>query len=608
MLPQLGLYRKINTNAGEPIDVYKELYDKIGKTYDMGEQVKDNLTLMMANLQSNEGDKPMLEQITKGVKSGLDAISKEAVETDRYDLVPMKIKALATNFITDKNLRTIQDNYATIKRDKDILNSPDSIKYVGGKNTDDFVSINPDGTHNTYKSDLQLRLDYTKAAREIIHRIKPELQHIIGNLSKEEQDKFINGGVGVLKLIERETLGDKQLDERMASIRNLIDSDPALAQYKQYFGGEEGVKKLMEDNFAIDKYSIDKTTINPNGFGATTDSGEKAAIANANYFEGVTATAEGGIKTFDELGKDLPTDTSSYIPKETVKYIDHGDKYAVVPSNFNSSAKNTIDDLMATGNKELLKFKKDGKIDYVGAANYINKNKETLADTKNYLFGSGKQFLITIPGVVESNSHLDLIGKGINSNMTDVHISGQGSKDKATLGEKVKKSNENFDFSKDYSSNFLGVVVGDTDDPDSIGYKYLLSNGHQSINVVKYDSRLHSSVKGYTLAKKNAIDIIEKHGDEVLKTPRKGDIQRVNIEGNNVSIQPIYGNLTKYEKYNEIRQSLGDAPIGEGLNLMYRITRKEGVSYLTPTEFENTIKNLVAGDQFIRSSFKKTEQ
>jgi hypothetical protein len=612
MLPEIRPYIPRNIQAREPIEQYNKLLSSIAEDFDKKKAILTPIEIALGNIKSTPNDKPIVDAITSGYKNTIESIAKD-LDLGNLDKVTPTINRLAIDFVTNQQLKHSQEQALAYEKDLALYGSTDyATKMVGSPNKD-FRAFNPDGTFNYYKSGIEHRLDWSKEATDLMNKIMPSLETELNTLDPETSAK-LGGRKGIVEaIIEKKDA--EVINKVMPFVLKHARGNEALQQYAKFNGGETGLADYLFSTGMVGQYNNTQKDIHlATGISPNERTGSKATSSEDAAFEEATRiVAEGNVNSFNVLGKPLPEDSRVYVEQKAPEhnpYVDYGDNTFKI--SYDKKSKEFIDDLV-NSNKDLLRYKdKNGKINYSAFAKDFNKKPEALAQLKNDLFGSGKQFTVEISIPTVEGSYLDKLGNTISGDDTNVFISGKGTSDKDKLSSKLSKEGKDFDFKNEREAQFLGITVGATDDDKAIGFKYSLKNKNgEQVEVVKYDSELNAKLKGATAAKKNAIDIIRKSGEEVLTKPFHGKEQTLKTSEGTLSIQPIFGNLNKSPYSKEIISLLGN--LGEGFNLVYRIHHPETNDvasyneYLTPTEYDNFVKTGIVNNSFIRNSFKKAQ-
>jgi hypothetical protein len=618
MLPIVKPYQAKATYAGLPTESYSKLIDSVASTFDKNKTAARALDIALSQIKYNEGDKPLAEGIINKYKEAIDGIAKDAAGNTRYDLATQQVDNTMLDFAKNTNLQHIGKQWAAAEEDRKRLLDPDyNIKYIGEPNTKDFRSINPDGTLNYYKPTVETRLKHEDKAKEIISRVSPEIINSVEGLS--DQEKQMIGSQGLYKFITTEKKDSDTYKKVWNYIRNVAKSTPELDQYLR-FKGEDALDSLLLNEGLLTQYQNQKVNIQQKPTIETTDTagGKENLYGDATYADAFRITPSGDVSsvatpkvlstdyedkfegnnnsdvigTRDEFGRNLGTQTYKKIKKddtEDAKFI-----------------KELIDTIPSLG-----KYKGKTPKDLKAAAIEYNKYQKDKIDEANNLFASGKTLNIESSLALQSNTFLDNLGDTINSGSSDVFLLGDTTKDKAKLQDKIKKSGKTFDFDSDRESTFTRILVQTKGDTQAVGFVYNLVNKKgESQEVVKYDNELSSKLKPVLQAKENLYSLVKNHSTDIKEGTFKGGVFNFKTAEGQYRVQPVYGNLTRFEDFktlSAIYKTAGNS-IGERPAATYKVIDPQGnVDYYTPVEYDEFIKQGVVNNSFIRNSFEKTK-
>ena len=520
MLPEISRYKQIRTEAGEPLEAYQQLFDRVAKTYDAQEQASTGYQMFMANLKGVEGDQPFLNKYKEGVSKSLSDIAKEASETNDYSKSSMKVKDLGLKILTDSALKHVQEFYASAKPDMDIMNSPDKALYMGSKDLNKLRAINPDGTFNTYKSDIEKRMDWNKSADEAIEKIKGTLSQRIEKMSPEQRAELgIEGGM--LNFIETESLQNKDLADKMDAVMNFAVNDPALNQFGRFNGGLgeggkglDSIKKLIADRFSTGTYKLDKSTwqsvgaFNPKADTTKTTGDDTDAAFQFSEFGTIRNNINSeSFKTFD-INPDSYTNESE--TKEAyLKRVAEQGKLGIPVAPKSSFKVSDKDKEFLTMVKNSNKAFKDMPLNKV--ADEVNKNKDAYVAQFKKNFGQ-QNMLIGVANKVEVGSGFDKTAKSLALNSKSVLVEGADPKDKGkTLGEQLKNLDIDVSDLEGATKEIVGINIDAmSDDADYNGglvTQVTTKDGSKTFKVVSYNETYKNTFKGFADVKKDLMRI-----------------------------------------------------------------------------------------------------
>ena len=516
MLPDIGLYKKMRTEAGEPLETYQALFDRVGKTFDATKQASDGFQLAMANIKVPTTNTPILQKYKEELSNSLSNIAKEATDSGDYAKASNKVHDLGMKFMTDPTLKHLQEQYAAQKADMDILNSAKKNLYVGGEGVQNFSAVNPDGTFNTYKSTLEERMDWNKSADAVTKELKPVVDNLIESLSPEEKVKFGASGDGILKFVQRESLTNKQFKEKADQIFGKARRDPALEQYARFNGGWGAVEKLVEDNFNIGTYSMDKVDYTPTG----KLSGDSATKTTSDDTDAAFQFSEFGtirnninsesFKTFDtnaEAYGDNQKSKEDYA-KEMQAWA-KSNKEGMPPSPPKSFKIDNKDKEFLTMIKNSNKVFKDMPLNKV--AEEVNKNKESYVAEFKKNFGQ-QNMLIDVANKIEVGSGFDKTAKSIALNSRNVLVEGADPKDKGkTLKDQLDSLGLDVSDLEGANKEVVGINIDAmSDDADYNGglvTQITTKDGSKTFKVVSYNETYKNTFKGFANVKKDLMRI-----------------------------------------------------------------------------------------------------
>lgn len=591
MLPEVSRYKQIKTEAGEPLDAYQQLYDRVAKTYDAAEQATTGYKIAMSNIKVPEAAQPLLEKYKQEIDKSISNIAKEAAETGRYDIASTKTKDLGIKFLTDPTLKHLQEQYAIMKPDMDVLNSPEKGLYIGGDNIKTFNPINPDGTLNTYKSSIEKRMDWNKPAEDLVKDIKPVLKTFVDSLSPEEQAKFGGDGASLVKLIERESLGNEQLDSKIKSIMDRAKADPALEQYARHHGGWDSVKNLISSTFDTGTYSMDKVNFQATSkFNAETDNNKitgddtDAAFQFSEFGNIKDNINPNAFKTFSE-------DEASYNNKGLTKeQINELAKQGVpnMPTAFDKPRVSDKDKDFLTTIKNSNKAFKDMPLSKI--AQEVNKNKDAYVAQYKKNFGQ-QNILIDVANKIEAGSGFDKIAKSLALNSRNVLVEGADPKDKGkTLKDQLDSLDIDVSDLEGANKEVIGINIDTTSSDDSYNgglvTQITTKDGSKTFRVVSYNETYKNTFKGYANVKK---DLMKLGNTESQKARlEKGEELKSNW----------------YDVANGVKAAANKKLNNGVLETSMTVKIGEDETTMPVTMFDETMTNLLANNKYFKTNFK----
>ena len=608
MLPQVSLYKQIQTEAGEPLQAYEGLFDRVAKTFDAREQAASGYEVLMSNLKAPEKAMPVLNKIKTEISNSLSNIAKEAATTGNYNAASIKTKDLGMKLLTDPTIKHLQEQYAAMKPDLDLLNSPKKGLYIGGESVNDFNPVNEDGTFNTYKSPLEERMDYNRAADEATKNIKPIISNIVDKLTPEQKAAFGANSDNVLRFIEQESLTNKELANHMDAVMSYADADPALQQFARFNGGKEdaakgrqAVAKLIADRFSTGTYKNENVKFQNIGAYApnTTETKTTGDDTDAAFQFSEFGTIRNNINS--EAFKTFDTNPDSYANESETKeaYLKRVAEQGrlgipVAPkSSFKISDK---DKEFLTMIKNSNKVFKDMPLNKV--AEEVNKNKDAYIAQFKKSFGQ-QNMLIDVANKVEVGSGFDKLAKSLALNSKSVLVEGADPKDKGkTLKEQLDGLDIDVSDLEGANKEVIGINIDATSDDDSYNgglvTQITTKDGSKTFKVVSYNETYKNTFKGFASVKKDLMRIgnTERQKKQlesgyVVESEnfyKVGDTQ----EGKKVEAKAVKrmvnGVLTTGIKL-KIGDDVTDTPYNVG-------------------DFDKLMTNLLANDKYFKTNFK----
>lgn len=512
MLPQIDLYNATMTKAGEPLQQYQQLFEQVGKTFDRTRETEDSLAVLASNIKVPETANPIKDALVGGLRESLKGIGEEAAKTGRYDIKSMKVRDIATQFLTNPTLKHLQEQYAAMKPDLDIANSKDKFNYYGVEKVNQFNPMNPDGSYNTYNSPIEKKMDYIPSVDRVIKPIQPIVENLIKSLTPEQQAKLNANPTDFVNFIQKESLTNKELAAKMSDVMATAKTDEALNQYMRYNGGEKGLQDLITSRFNTGTYSIEKEDIknvaglSPSTTGKALDEGiTEDSLQNAPFGNINNPLGEENLKEFS-------TSPTFYTVKGTSSGLDgvaspDGVPYVETDATKKEQIRKTKDSQFLENIRSLDPKLKGKPLHEI--ADLYNKNKEIYSEQYKKSFGSTntlKQF----GDKVVPDSGFDKIAQGLALNSRGVLLEGHSPKDKGkTLADQLDAAGIEVADLEGANKKIVGVNIDSNSDDNTynggIVTQVTTKDGKHSFRVVHYNETYKNMFQGFVDVKKDLI-------------------------------------------------------------------------------------------------------
>ena len=243
MLPnKLDFFKYQAVDKGEDIQSYANLVESRIKTYDRNYQAESLLEdkLSEMKLKSSKEDSVYVDGMINKIRENFDKVATTVAGNKRYDLANRAVDDSTLAVMKDVNLKAIKQSFDNYQDKLDAENKLRASGKVAIDLADDFDnhrSINPDGSFNTYRHQVQAEADYQGEKYNYIKLIKEQAHEKALQLSGDDDYKVSITEKGITEEMIREKLpallrsyngtdtGKQEKAVLRKRFKNLSDSD-----------------------------------------------------------------------------------------------------------------------------------------------------------------------------------------------------------------------------------------------------------------------------------------------------------------------------------------------------------------------------------------------